>query len=134
MKRRWQYILLVVSLIGNAVAAGAYALPRLWRKVSGPNWQRTRLWTVTPEAQRQLDSLKDLRAISDLALGLARLDPAAGPEEFDRLAEEAGELESALFRVMYRSVRELPLVESAGLRRRYEASWREMMRLDRDPR
>ncbi|MFO7638453.1 MAG: hypothetical protein R6X14_03990 [bacterium] len=130
MRRHWQYILLAVSLLGNAVAAGAYALPRLWPKVSGPGWHRTRLWAVTPEAQRQLDSLQDLRVVNDLALGLARLDPAAGPEEFDRLAEEAGEIERGLFRVMYRSVRELPLVESAGLRRRYEESWREMMRLE----
>lgn len=134
MKRHWQYVLLAVSLLGNAVAAGAYALPRLLPKVSEPRWHRTRLWAVTPEAQRQLDSLIDLQVVNNLALGLAGFDPAIGPEEIDRLVAEAGEIERGLFRVMYRSVRELPLVESAGLRRRYEESWREMMRLDQYPR
>ncbi len=138
MKPKWVLVLLVVSLVGNALELGLYARAK---------WQRQRYmqksfksvqsgagrWTqrvVVPDFEPRMQALKlrQIRWRSELHWQDYQNPPDTA---IDRLAlDSVASITRQIYKLMYESRRALPLVEDPKLRARMERRWRGQMGIE----
>jgi hypothetical protein len=137
MKPRWVLVLLIVSLVGNAVELGLYARAqwqrrRYWQEFFGWVQSRAETWTmrvVVKEFEPRMHALKrsQIRWRSELQWQDYQNPPDTA---IDRLAlDSVASITRQMYKLMYESRRALPSVEDAGLRQRMERRWRGQMGL-----
>jgi hypothetical protein len=135
MRRRWLFVLLALSLAGNAVEIVLFGIRQLrnWYPPEMPPEVRTALegirrldLRVLVERYRwPLDSLKLEMQLREEDLSLKRIDAPGDTAGVRRLLDERAALQKQIYRLMVESawsVHELP----EPRRRRMLGRWREM--------
>jgi hypothetical protein len=137
MKPKWVMVLLVVSLVGNALELGLYARAKWqrhqesqkfdeWVQKNAVQWNRR---VVVPDFESRMQALKrrQIHWESELSWQDYQNPPDTA---IDRLAlDSVASITRQMYKLMYESRRALPSVEDAGLRQRMEKRWREQMGL-----
>ena len=142
MKPKWVLVLLIVSLVGNAVELGLYARAqwqrhRYWQEFFGWVQSRAETWTLRVvvkefEPRMQMLESRENRWSSELQWQDYQQPPDSS---IDRQAlDSIASITRQKYLLMYQSRRALPGVEDAGLRQRMERRWRGQMGLPSEER
>jgi hypothetical protein len=135
MKPKWGMVLLVVSLVGNALELGLYARAKWqrqrymqksgeWVQKNAVQWNRR---VVVPDFEPRMQALKQRqhRWESELHWQDYQNPPDTA---IDRLAlDSVASITRQMYKLMYESRRALPAVADSNLRKRMEKRWREQM-------
>jgi len=135
MKPKWVMVLLVVSLVGNALELGLYARAEWrrhremgkffkWVQFAAVQWNQR---VVVPDFEPRMQALKrrQIRWESELSWQDYQNPPDTA---IDRLAlDSAASITRQMYKLMYESRRALPAVADPNLRKRMEKRWREQM-------
>lgn len=138
MKPKWITVLLVVSLVGNALELGLYARAKWQRHRAREKFyqsvqSRAGQWTqrvVVPDFEPRMQALKlrQIRWESELHWQDYQNPPDTA---IDRSAlDSVASITRQKYELLYQSRRALPAVEDAKLRQRMERRWREQMGIE----
>ena len=140
MKPKWVLVLLVASLVGNALELGLYARTE-WRRYrdtqrffksvqSGAAQWNSRVVVKEFEPRMRALEQREDRWATELQWQdyQQQPDPAIDRQALDSVAS----ITRQEFELLYLSRRALPAVEDAKLRRRMERRWREQMGIGGD--
>ena len=135
MKPKWVMVLLVVSLVGNALELGLYARAAWqrqrdmqkfgeWVQKNAVQWNQR---VVAPDFEPRMQALKQrqIRWRSELHWQDYQNSPDTA---IDRLAlDSVASITRQTYKLMYESRRALPAVADSNLRKRMEKRWRGQM-------
>lgn len=138
MKPKWVLVLLIVSLVGNALELGLYARAKWqrqrymqksgeWVQKNAVQWNRR---VVVPDFEPRMQALKlrQIRWRSELHWQDYQNPPDTA---IDRTAlDSVASITRQIYKLMYESRRALPAVADSNLRKRMERRWREQMGIE----
>jgi len=137
MKPKWVMVLLVVSLVGNALELGLYARAewqrhRYWQKFFGWVQSGAETWTMRVvvkefEPRMQVLERRETRWVEELEWQDYQQPPDSS---IDRQAlDSVASITRQKYELLYQSRRALSAVEDPKLRTRMEKRWRGQMGL-----
>jgi hypothetical protein len=137
MKRRWLYLLLAVSLAGNAVELGVFAFRKRlywWSKPEtydiGGSAARWHLRAMVDSYQQRIDSMRHELTQLHLRLDWQSYQEQPDTAQVERTLDSVATLRREIYRLLLRSRLELAGVADKKARARMERRWRQQMGLD----
>jgi hypothetical protein len=137
MKPKWVVVLLVVSLVGNALELSLYARAE-WKRnresqkfgefvesLAVSRYPRV----VVGEFEPRMEALKQRKSRWLMELNWQGLQNPPDSAVVRLALDSVASITRQMYKLMYESRRALPSVEDAGLRQRMERRWREQMGL-----
>jgi hypothetical protein len=133
MKPKWLWVLLVVSLAGNAVELGAF-IKQSWtpiRHLFGAGWghgtSSASYWlrAVSEDGRREFDSLQE--QVQRLEIEESVLEPGADAARVDSMQRTRAFLKRETMRVVFFSGRAIADVADPIRRKRLTMRWCDMM-------
>jgi hypothetical protein len=137
MKPKWVVVLLVVSLVGNALELSLYARAE-WKRnresqkfgefvesLAVSRYPRV----VVGKFEPRMEALKQRQNRWQMELYWQSLQNPPDSAVVRLALDSVASITRQMYKLMYESRRALPSVEDAGLRQRMERRWREQMGL-----